>query len=195
MKDEGIPIVKEQTKNASGRTIAVYRFGDPADIKQGRIGGRRVFSKAFKQLLASGDAPRCAICLTPYELRYLQIDHRVPYEVGGEGDAPKREAVDFMLLCVSCQRAKSWSCEHCNNWLKGRLTEICQRCYWARPESYEHIALKEIRRVDIVWLGEDEVREHTRLRELAQGARLALPAYAKSALSEHIRRMDARGPS
>ena len=187
VKDQGIPIVKERTKNAAGRTIAVYRFGNPSDVKQGRIGGRKAFPKKFKQDLAGETIPTSAICSTPYGLRYLQIDHRVPYEVAGEGDS-ERNADDFMLLCASCQRAKSWSCEHCDNWLKGRLPEICQRCYWARPESYDHIALKEIRRLDIVWLGEDEVREHTKLRELANTCKLALPVYAKAALSEHIRK-------
>lgn len=43
--------------------------------------------------------------------RDLQIDHRVPYEVAGESNELKTE--DFMLLCGSANRAKSWSCEHC----------------------------------------------------------------------------------
>lgn len=153
VKDQGIPIVMERTKNAAGRTLAVYRFGNPADVKKGRIGGRSVFSKRFKHSLIGQNGPRCAICFTPYELWYLQIDHRVPYEVAGEDEALPRNAADFMLLCATCQRAKSWSCEQCDNWIKGRIPAICQRCYWARPESHEHIALKEIRRLDIVWLG------------------------------------------
>ncbi|RJP36241.1 MAG: hypothetical protein C4547_07825 [Phycisphaerales bacterium] len=92
-----------------------------------------------------------------------------------------------MLLCGSCQRARSWSCEHCENWEKGRLREICERCYWARPDEDEHVALKEIRRLDIVWLGRDEVRVHTRLRDLAGSAKLALPLYARKAWREHVR--------
>ena len=191
VKDQGIPIIRSQTKNAGGRTIAVYRFGNPTEVRAGRLGGRRIFSKAFKKSLVTTEVSRCSICCTPCELRYLQVDHRVPYEIAGEEDGG-REIVDFMLLCASCQRAKSWSCEHCDNWLKARLPEICRRCYWGSPAVYDHIALKEIRRLDIVWLGDAEVAEHTRLRNLAGGARIALPLYAKAALKEHVARVSAK---
>ena len=113
VKDQGIPIIKAQIKNAANRTIAVYRFGNPEDVKQGRIGGRKAFAKNFKQIIGGDSTPRCAICSTPYELRYLQIDHRILYEILTEDD--QRNPEDFMLLCASCQRAKSWSCEHCEN--------------------------------------------------------------------------------
>ncbi|MBI5763743.1 MAG: HNH endonuclease [Planctomycetes bacterium] len=187
VKDQGIPIVRIKVKNSSGRTIAAYRFGNPADVKLDRIGGRKAFPKGFKESLSGKGRPKCEICSTPFELRYLQIDHRVPYEIAGEGDMADRAPRDYMLLCASCQRAKSWSCEHCENWQKGRLADICERCYWATPDTHEHIALKEIRRLDIVWLGSKEIREHSRLKALAKGAKLALPLYAKAALTDHIR--------
>jgi hypothetical protein len=100
----------------------------------------------------------------------------------------ERDPADYMLLCGSCQRAKSWSCEHCDNWREARQPEICKKCYWAYPEKYTHIALQDHRRLDIVWLGEEEVKSHSALQHLAKKNRLALPAYAKAALAEHIRR-------
>jgi len=184
VRDQGIPIITERTKSASGRSIAVYRFGNPADVRQGRLGGRRAFSKAFKLDIA-GHEPKCGICGTPYELRYLQIDHRVPYEIAGDSQ-DTLVTTDYMLLCLSCQRAKSWSCEHCQNWISGRLPEICRRCYWANPESHEHIALQEIRRVDIVWLGESEIAQYESLRQLAVRQKVAVPIYAKKALNDHV---------
>jgi hypothetical protein len=48
--------------------------------------------------------------------RLLQIDHRIPYEVGGDGDESELNPEEFMLLSGSANRAKSWSCEHCENW-------------------------------------------------------------------------------
>ena len=54
--------------------------------------------------------------------RYLQIDHRIPYEVAGEEIGDERNPEKFMLLSGSAQRQKSWSCEHCQNyWNFGRL--------------------------------------------------------------------------
>ena len=44
--------------------------------------------------------------------RVLQIDHRVPYEVGGDDKSETLNPDDFMLLSGSANRAKSWSCEH-----------------------------------------------------------------------------------
>lgn len=59
------------------------------------------------------------------------------------------DAGGYMLLCASANRAKSWSCEHCENW-KLRDANICKSCYWAYPESYTHVAMQEIRRLDIM---------------------------------------------
>ncbi len=74
-----------------------------------------------------------------------------------------------MVLCGSCNSAKSWSCEHCKNWTSDHLAEICRSCYWAMPTDYAHIALELARRVDLVWKG-TEALEYDRLVELSKDA-------------------------
>jgi hypothetical protein len=187
VKDAGVPLVATTNKRKNGRRMVVYTFGDPSLIRGDRFQGRRAFAKGFKLALIEKYGPKCSLCSTPYEPRYLQIDHRIPYQIAGELGDVERLLEDYMLLCGSCQRSKSWSCEHCENWREGRQQEICRTCYWAMPEDYTHIALRDHRRLEIVWLGEEEVAEHTNLKELANENAVALPAYAKAALAEHVR--------
>jgi hypothetical protein len=190
VKDAGVPLTTRRAKRANGRQMVVYSFGDPSLIRGDRFQGRRSFPKGFKNALAESCSVQCALCSTPYELSHLQIDHRVPYQIAGEDADGERDHREYMLLCRSCQRAKSWACEHCDNWREGRQPEICNTCYWAFPEEYTHIALKDHRRLDIVWLGEDEVADHTKLKELADQNTVALPMYAKAALKEHVQRCE-----
>ena len=68
----------------------------------------------------------------------------------------------YMLLDASSQRAKSWSCEHCRNWTELLEEDTCRACYWAFPESYTHVAMVEVRRVDLQWDGA-EVAVYDRL--------------------------------
>jgi flavoprotein len=90
-----------------------------------------------------------------------------------------------MLLCNSCNRAKSWSCEHCENWLTKKSSEICLACYWGNPEDYSHIALREIRRIDLIW--EDaEVRNYEKLKKLAKAKKYKIPNYVKKILVKHL---------
>lgn len=185
VREQGIPLETFRVTGTHGRKIGAYRFGDPTKIKGGKIGGRMAWPKKFKERLVEINSARCAICFTEYESRYLQIDHRVPYQVGGDpqGDL---NPFDFMLLCSSCNRAKSWSCEHCKNWKKDNLVNVCQTCYWARPENYAHIALRLIRRLDITWAG-DEVPEYDQLVKLSKHARKKLPEFVKDVLRYKIR--------
>lgn len=188
VRDAGVPLAKNSGKRETGRQMAVYSFGDPSLIRGDRFQGRKAFAKGFKEVLINKYGAKCAICATPYEPRYLQIDHRVPYQIAGDSGDTARPLEEYTLLCGSCQRSKSWSCEHCDNWREGRQPEICRTCYWAVPEDYTHIALKDHRRLEIVWLGEDEVADHTMLKSLAVKNAIALPLYAKAALAEHVRR-------
>lgn len=188
VKDAGVPLAKTTGKRKTGRQMAVYSFGDPSLIRGDRFQGRRAFAKGFKEMLIAEYGAKCALCSTPYEPRYLQIDHRVPYQIAGEIGEGERALNEYMLLCGSCQRSKSWSCEHCDNWREGRQPEICKTCYWAVPEDYTHIALKDHRRLEIVWLGADEVVDHTKLKTMAAKNAMALPLYAKAALAEYVRR-------
>ena len=96
----------------------------------------------------------------------LQIDHRIPYEVGGDGEVLTLNPEDFMLVSSSANRAKSWSCESCDNWINQKDREICISCYWAYPENYSHIAMRQIRRIDLIWQGE-EVEVYDNLKSQA----------------------------
>lgn len=184
VRELGIPLETFRVTAANGRKIAAYRFGDPAKVRAGRAGGRTVWPKDFKTTLATQNGCKCAICNTEYEARYLQIDHRVPYEVGRD-QVGEIVPDDFMLVCGSCNRAKSWSCEHCPNWIETHDSSICRACYWASPTSYLHVALRSIRRLDVTWT-ESEVQQYERLQELAQVAELELPEFVKAVLRRSL---------
>ena len=92
-----------------------------------------------------------------------------------------------MPICGSCNRAKSWSCEHCRNWTTDRRSQVCKSCYWARPEKYAHIALRVIRRLDVVWR-EDEVPDYDKLVEMSKDAKKHLPEFVKEVLRKHVRK-------
>lgn len=91
--------------------------------------------------------------------RMLQVDHRIPYEIGGEQDIKKVER--FMLLSPSANRAKSWTCEHCSNWIR-KDKSYCMSCFWAYPENYTHVADVEERQIIITYTG-DEIEDYNRL--------------------------------
>jgi len=185
VREQGIPLETFTVKNAQGRHIAAYRFADPSKVRDDRLGGRKPFSKTFKNSLLQQTGYRCSICLQHYENRYLQVDHRVPYEVSGDPGVANRSPQEYMLLCGSCNRAKSWSCEHCLNWLEEKSSEVCQSCYWAHPESYKHIALWVIRRLDIVWT-EHEVEVYEKLKRRVEKLQEPMPDYVKAVIRKHL---------
>ncbi len=185
VREQGIPIETYKTVGKDGRQIAAYRFADPADIRGARHAGRRVFSKMFKDELISLYGSRCAICSCIYESRYLQIDHRVPYKVLPDAKG-KHAPAKFMLVCGSCNRAKSWSCEHCRNWTNDHLPSVCNTCYWGSPGKYAHIALRVVRRLDVVW-SEGEVPDYDRLLQMSKDASQELPKFVKDVLRRHTK--------
>jgi len=180
VRELGIPLETFRITGTHGRKIGAYRFGDPAKIRAGKLGGRKAWPKGFKKTLVAIYGMRCGVCFTEYEPRYLQIDHRIPYEVSGDPEG-ELDPADFQLVCSSCNRAKSWSCENCKNWKEDQLAEVCQTCYWAKPENYAHIALRLIRRLDVTWT-ENEVPEYERLVRLSKHARKQLPEFVKEVL-------------
>jgi hypothetical protein len=113
----------------------------------------------------------------------LQIDHRIPFEIGGDRQTTELNPDDFMLLSGSANRAKSWSCEHCENWLTSRRKEICLSCYWAFPENYSHVALCEVRRVDLIWQG-DEVNQFQQLSKEAKALGQTIPDFVKQIIEK-----------
>lgn len=184
VREAGIPLETYKIKSQEGKSIAAYKFGDVSSLQVKRIAGRIQFSKKFKGLLYEANKGRCQICNGQFEERYLQIDHRIPYEVGG--DYTDREADHFMLLCGSCNRAKSWSCEHCENWKVVKSPPICMTCYWGNPVEYNHIAMEEVRRLDLQWNG-NEVNYYDALRKIAEQNNLELPHFIKEVLANRAK--------
>ena len=98
VREHGIPLETFFLKDSKGRRMAAYRFADPTKVRRGMLAGRKVFSKDFKDGLAVVDGCKCQICLELYEDRYLQVDHRVPYEVAGEVAVDERRPQDYICL-------------------------------------------------------------------------------------------------
>lgn len=184
VRELGIPLETFRVTGTSGRRIGAYRFGDPEQVRSGRLSGRMVWPRSLKGTLVQLQNSRCGICITELEPRYLQIDHRVLFEISGDASGQANSS-DFMLLCGSCNRAKSWSCEHCRNWTTDRLEEVCRACYWASPSDYDHVALRPMRRLDLAWIG-SEVPEYDSLVSLAERAQKELPDFVKDVLRNAI---------
>lgn len=181
VKDQGLPIERFTVTGPDGRKIAAYRFGDPTKIRPVSFIGRNALTKKLKAQLIQRDGACCAIYLKTFPADGLQIDHRVPFEIGGDTQTGLNAAGDFMLLCRSANRAKSWSCEHCPNFIGAKNPDVCRTCYWAFPENYTHLATREERRLDLVWTG-DEVAEHQKLKSEAQKLQQDLPTFVKNVL-------------
>jgi hypothetical protein len=178
VRDQGLPIPMTWTKNSTGRRIARYTFGAPSELRGEMGGGRGRLSKAFRDMVVAAHANRCAICHTEMEPRYLQSDHRIPFQIAGESPTPT--IAEYMPLCGSCNRAKSWSCENCPNWAV-KDAAVCGTCYWAQPTEYQHVATQDIRRLDLVWQA-GEVTEFDHLRAEAEGMHVPLPDFVKRVL-------------
>lgn len=184
VRELGIPLETVRVKSSDGRTIAAYKFGKASAIRKGILAGRKAFPKKLKDALYGEHVGKCTICAGRFEKRYLQIDHRIPYEIVGDADHLNRDNQDYMLLCASCNRAKSWSCEHCPNW-ETKSAAVCTHCYWAFPQEYRHISLRELRRVDVVW-DEDEILIYNELKAAAGKEKSSIPDYVKQIIKERV---------
>lgn len=108
VRDAGIPIVTGSAiSERTGRRMAVYSFGDPSQIQDGRVGGRSALPKAFKAALIARYGS--VDCITGAQLdgRVLQIDHRIPFRIAGDTGLGDQDVESYMLLDASSQRAKS----------------------------------------------------------------------------------------
>lgn len=186
VKENGIPIEMFRVQGGDGRKIAGYRFGDPKKARFGQQAGRTVLGKELKQKLVEAHGARCAIYLEQFPERELQIDHRVPFEVLGDAREAGQKSEDYMLLCGSANRAKSWSCEHCVNRLELKKPEICRSWYWAYPDDYTHIAMRQARRADILWT-EHEVADYEKLKQRTAKLQKNIPSYVKEVIALHLR--------
>ena len=193
VRELGIPLITKKVTGPDGRKIAEYRLPTAAEEAEyrlptaaeeaeGKASGRRAFSKAFKRLLLDRDGERCAICSGMFPGNILQIDHNVPYEVGGDPDG-ERNPDAYMLLCPSCNRTKSWTCEQCPNWLTAKDAATCTRCLLGSPTDYSHIATTPRRRLTLDWSA-GEVGDFDRLKREADAAGQSVEQFAKGKLVE-----------
>ncbi len=107
VRELGIPLITFRVKSSDGRSIGAYKFGDIKEIGDmvSKVRGRTALSAALKKALIEKYGAHCMIYLQSMEERMLQVDHRIPYEIGGEQDIKKVER--FMLFSPSANRAKS----------------------------------------------------------------------------------------
>ena len=166
VRDQGIPLETFKVKGSDGRSIGAYRFGDPSKIENGKLGGRKILPKQLKKELIEMFGARCAISTEQYDEAHLQIDHRIPYRISGD-EGTARNPADFMLLSGAAQRQKSWACEHCQNFLVDKKLAACRTCYWAFPENFTHVAMKQERRVDLTFSGL-EIKKFQKLENRAK---------------------------
>lgn len=164
VRERGINLVTYKVKSSNGKTIGAYKFGDPIfiDNKISKVAGRTALSDSLKKALIDKYGSKCFIYLQQIDEKQLQVDHRIPYEIGGEQD--ENEIDCYMLLSPSANRAKSWTCEHCINWSIKNI-EFCEHCFWAHPENYTHIAGEEGRQIVITFTG-NEIEDYNKLIEL-----------------------------
>lgn len=187
VREHGIPIETFRVTASDGRKIAAYRFGDQTKARFEKLSGRTALSKKLKKTLIEQHGCRCFIYLEEVKERDLQIDHRIPFEIKGDKVSDELNADDFMLLSGSANRAKSWSCEHCKNWLNIKKTDICSECYWAYPENYIHIAMHQIRRIDVLWQAE-EIEQYELLKEKAAADDKEMPEFIKEIIRNELQR-------
>lgn len=165
VRERGVPLVTYRITGNDGRNIAAYKFGDHSDVQNqlAKTAGRTVLSKALKKALIDQFGSKCFVYLEIMDEAVLQVDHRVPYEINGEQDENNIEL--FMLLSPSANRAKSWTCENCENW-NIKNADFCLHCFWAYPESYDHVAGKYEKVISIMFTG-DEIEDYQKLIDLA----------------------------
>ena len=185
VREQGIPLETFRVTGSDGRKIGAYRFGDPPKARFSRFQGRKAFSKKLKIQLMEIQQGKCAFYLEKFNERDLQIDHRIPFEVTGDNPDNMNDPREYMLLCGSANRAKSWSCEHCINWIEIKKVDICRNCYWAFPDDYNHIAMRPIRRVDIIWK-DKEIEIYEKLKDKTQKLQKDIPSYVKQIIKKYL---------
>jgi hypothetical protein len=145
--DLGFPMTTTRVRSQDGKkSIAAYTFDLSGKFDERTKAGRVALPKKKRSEIIAKAGNKCELCGATHD---LQVDHRVPYQVAGE--SLKNDPNPYMALDGSCNRRKSWACEHCTNFLDYRKVKTCQECYWANPEEHTHVAMQPLRRTDIVW--------------------------------------------
>src|SRR5699024_710289 len=99
----------------------------------------------LKEKIAEENGYCCEIDQTSFELRYLQIDHRMPYEVSGDP-----EELIWKIICHFVLHTTELGYVVVNIPIIGSIKDpnICKTCYWASPSNYSHIAMEGVKRVE-----------------------------------------------
>lgn len=150
LKDAGVLVGSRRVKD-SGKTISEYFLEDASATGPGGA-PRNPIKKADKDRIIAEFDGKCAMCGT--RTSRLQLDHRIPFAIAG--DPPEWTSATAMPLCPSDNRAKSWACEHCANWVN-RDPDVCLGCMWCRPEDYDHISMFPERRLVVTAHSETDV--------------------------------------
>ncbi len=159
VRELGFLLKTIKVKHSNGRSIAAYIFGE-GELHPAKA-GRRILPKTRRDAIIAAAKNMCQVCSAKHN---LQVDHCIPYEVAGE---PKlTEKMPYQVLCGSCNRKKSWDCEHCQNWLHNKKPKVCRSCYWANPTTYTHIAMRQERRADLIW-NNDEINDFEMIQKEA----------------------------
>ena len=105
VRELNIPIVTYRIRGKDGRSIAAYKLGTPGSAADtlSKSSGRTALSKSLKKALINKYGSKCFIYLETMDESFLQVDHRIPYEIGGEQD--ERDVDCYMLLSPSANRA------------------------------------------------------------------------------------------
>jgi len=187
VKEYGIPIEMYRVEGSDGRKIAAYRFGKFTPEMMNRISGRSILSKKIKDELIELYGSKCFIYNEIMNESDLQIDHRIPFEIAGDF-VEEREPEYYMLLSPSANRLKSWACKKCENWNNKKDKETCSTCYWAYPENYWHIAMTQVRRLDIIWQGK-EISVYEALKKQAKNENKEIQDIVKILLENFVKQI------
>ncbi len=175
VRELGFTLVTKMVKNANGKRMAQYSLA--LKVEAGKT-GRLQLPKKERDAIIKAAGGKCQLCGAAHD---LQVDHRVPYQVAGE--SLKGSAKPYMVLDGTCNRRKSWICEHCPNLTKYKKVGTCKSCYWANPEQHTHVAMEELRRVDVVVSGE-ETKAFDKFRKRCQQQGESVSDGLKKVLAE-----------
>lgn len=76
--------------------------------------------------------------------------------------------------------------------LRPQINFFVRHPYWAYPEEYSHVAMRHIRRLDLIWEG-DDVTSYDRLKEDAAAYGISLPVFVKEIIRKQLgNEIDAR---
>ncbi len=188
VKELNIPLDSIRTKDSDGKSIAKYVFGNFNDVKKKSLiakgSGRTQLTSKLKDALIVKYGAKCHLYGEEFSKQSLQVDHRIPFEIGGD-PADILDISNFMLVCPSANREKSWSCEHCSNW-KMKDVGFCKTCYYAFPEKYAHIADKEEYRISVNF-GKNEISLYDALLKGAEKEHTSNSDFIKRLLAYSLK--------